>query len=147
MENQTKKVFCLQGVHDTGKSTTLRNLYEILIEKYDLNTEQDCDIKENGEIDILVVIHNVNGLTIGICSYGDSQADIQSRVPILVKENCDIIFCACHSYGYTVAEVEKLRKKGYEVNFEQKLVVEKKSDRENINYAQAEILLKYASLY
>ncbi len=146
MTNQTKKAFCLRGAANTGKSHTFRNLFNEIVEKYHLNKDQDCDIKENGKIDILVIIHNVNGLKIGICSYGDNQADIQSRVSILVKENCDIIFCACRTYGESLDETLKLCEIGYILKFISKQTSNNESEHDNINLNQAKALLAAAGL-
>jgi ABC-type phosphate transport system ATPase subunit len=109
-----KKVFALTGTTNTGKSTTIRTVYELLRAKYP-------DAKEEGgaklnRVDIKVVL-TINGVKIGIESQGDP--DKKSRLAQSLKEfvesGCSIIVCARRTKRRTFEIVEDLRTKGYEI--------------------------------
>ena len=84
------KLFALTGKYDSGKTSTIKLVYNILQEKFNL---QKIDDKN----DIKVIIE-INGVKIGIESEGDPQSEGGGRLKDSLKEfvssNCQIIICS-----------------------------------------------------
>ena len=97
-----KNIYCLQGIHDTGKTTTLRLLKDSIEGKYNVFS----NFPNNRGRDFYAVFENIKGYTIGICSEGDNIMGVDKKFKILEKANCDIIFCACRSFGKTVDYIQ-----------------------------------------
>ena len=149
--DQQKKLFCLKGRANVGKSAAMCLIYNKIMEKYHLNSEMDCDLYEpkflKGQLkEIVVVIRNVNGLTIGIISYGDWGDMVSKKLQLLTDRNCDIIFCTARTRGATVQEVRKMKEKGYEVKFVKKNIADSNTHYITVNEEQADKLLEMAGL-
>lgn len=141
----TKKLICLQGSPNTGKSYTIITLWKLILEKYKNDKDNDYVqfFADTDNYDFVGIITSVNGHKIGINSRGDDPRWIERWNKKLVDNNCDIIFCACHSYGKTVATVNSFEKSGYELEFIQKRSVDEKQLQIKINVAQANELLNF----
>jgi ABC-type phosphate transport system ATPase subunit len=109
---QIKKIFALTGVTNTGKSTTIRTVYNLLRAKYP-KAKEEPGAKLN-RVDIKVVI-TINGVRIGIESQGDpgKKSRLSQSLKEFVDSGCSIIVCARRKRGRTFEAVEELRKKGY----------------------------------
>ncbi|MGN1375570.1 MAG: hypothetical protein ACI4V5_03335, partial [Prevotella sp.] len=66
------------------------------------------------EDDITAVIE-VCGVLVGIESQGDPNSRMFNTLPELVRIGCEIIVCACRTWGETKQLVESLRKDGYDI--------------------------------
>ena len=145
MTKKTKKIICLQGSPNTGKSYTIITLWKLIPEKYKNDKDDDYVqfFADADNYDFVGIITSVNGHKIGINSRGDDPRWIERWNKKLVDNNCDIIFCACHSYGKTVATVNSFEKSGYEIEFIQKRQVDEKQLQIKINVAQANELLNF----
>ena len=146
----TKKIICLQGSPNTGKSYTIITLWKLILEKYKNDKDDDYVqfFADADNYDFVGIITSVNGHKIGINSRGDDPRWIERWNKKLADNNCDIIFCACHSYGKTEEAVIDLAKNGYEVEFIKKDTEEFDSEKKQnaMNKAQAKELLKTAGL-
>jgi hypothetical protein len=106
-----KKIFALQGVGNSGKSTTLRIFAEMLLDKgfISLTGKNFPEIKlgRTGKPKDFWQIFEVNGLRIGVTSSGDTFDIVRWQIDNLVKFKCEICFCACRTSGATVDAVEE----------------------------------------
>jgi len=131
-----KTVIALYGTANTGKSATLRKVYELLKAKH-----------PNGPVSNEIVHHdvraiiNINGHLIGIESQGDPSSRIFTSISMFVREKCDLIVCATRTRGQTVVAVENLKPK-YEINWIQKLREANEAKHEQANNALASDILK-----
>ena len=114
--SNTKKIICLKGKHDSGKTHSMIRLEKEIVKIY-----QNGDRKKNEilfediyEIDFVEILNDINGNKIGINSRGDDRKFIERWLEILAENKCNIIFCTCRSYGKTEEAVIKFAKKhGY----------------------------------
>lgn len=148
MLDKIKKIICLQGKHDSGKTKTLKKVCKIILEKYKTNKMSDCKtlFEDCYKYDFVKVINNVKGKKIGINTKGDEWHWLERWNKELAEQGCDIIICACRSRGKTVEQVKKMKRKGYLVEF----VVKERESVEAIfpqaNLESANELLKKAGL-
>ena len=142
------KMFVLQGVHDSGKTSTLTLLNELLRKKYP-NIEGNPKCSTRGKYKDFQVIYTltVNGkeLRIGIKTDGDNGDAVYGDVGSLVDDECNIIFCTCRSYGGTVEAVKRLSEEA-DVRFVKKTLEADESKRRKVNTADAQKLLALAGL-
>ncbi|MBQ9281451.1 MAG: hypothetical protein IJ207_04545 [Treponema sp.] len=150
MTKKTKKIICLQGSPNTGKSYTIITLWKLILEKYKNDKDDDYVqfFADTDNYDFVGIITSVNGHKIGINSRGDDPRWIERWNKKLADNNCDIIFCACHSYGKTEEAVIDFAKNGYEVEFIKKDTEESDSEKKQktMNKTQAKELLETAGL-
>lgn len=85
-------IIALRGIGNTGKSSTIRILYDLLLE----NGFQQVNYIDYGR-DFSAIFSN-NGQLIGITSSGDTYDLVHGRLQDLVNENCSICVCACRTY-------------------------------------------------
>ena len=91
-----KTIICLSSPGNTGKTSTIWKLFEILGGK---------NRKYYPEVEDKVLYRNYK---IGCMSTGDPGSSQEESLEKLLKEGCDIVVTACRSYGGTVEIVEKL---------------------------------------
>ena len=129
------KMFVLQGVHDSGKTTTLRILDELLRKKYpDMRGEPKYSTRgKNKDFQVIYTL-KVNGKKrlIGIKPDGDNGKAVYDDVGWLVDNQCNIIFCSCRSYGSTVESVKRLSEEA-DVRFVKKTREADESKRRKAN--------------
>lgn len=92
-------IFALQGSSSSGKSSTLIQLFNLIVAKYPGGTVQAL---HGGTKDVKVIVYPVNGKKIGIESQGDPNSRLQQSLTDFRNANCDIVFCACRTSGMTV---------------------------------------------
>jgi len=96
-----KQIIALAGVYDCGKTTTLRMIRDAIL--------QDLGGKiiggYNGQGDIKLII-DIKGFKIGIESQGDPRGRLDASLTEFVSIHCEVIICACRSYGQTRKRVE-----------------------------------------
>jgi phosphoribulokinase len=99
-----KRIVALQGSSNCGKSTTIRNVFKLLVEKYNIQPSQIQDYYQNHtqHPDCKVILKNVNGHKIGIEGQGDPNSRQEQSFDDFAKAGCDIIFCTCRTSGMTV---------------------------------------------
>ena len=101
--------YALQGSHDSGKTSTLKRVNEILRKKYTvINTIKDeSNSLGNPDYECIYDIKvNDKTIRIGIISGGDEWECIRKILQHFQRHQCEIVFCACRSRGKTVAEVK-----------------------------------------
>jgi len=115
-----KLMICLRMSHDSGKSGTIRALAELLMPNPavanahwfnpQLTPQEINALPKNiseWEFDICVAV-DVRKKHVGLSSHGDYPDIVKDCLESLVKDKCEIIFCACRSRGQTVTEVENI---------------------------------------
>ena len=142
------KMFVLQGVHDSGKTSTLRILDELLRKKYpDMSGEPKYSTRgKNKDFQVIYTLKvNGNKRLIGIKTDGDNGEAVYKDVGWLVDNQCNIIFCSCRSYGSTVESVKRLSEEA-DVRFVKKTLEADEAKRRKANVADAQKLLTLAGL-
>lgn len=141
-------MFVLQGVHDSGKTSTLTILDELLRKKYPgMSGEPTYSTRgKNKDFQVIYTL-KVNGkdLCIGIKTDGDNGEAVYGDVGWLVDNKCEIIFCACRSYGSTVEAVKRFSEEA-DITFVKKVPEADESKRRKANTADAQKLLELARL-
>ena len=132
-------VIALQGRASSGKTSTLVQVFKDLQVKYPTATVQVL----GGRSDIKVLLHGVNGKTVGIESQGDPNSRLQQSLSDFLAAKCDIIFCACRTSGMTVDWLNALTPR-HNVQFVQQNRVT--SGHAKANSAMAASLIKLAGL-
>jgi hypothetical protein len=135
-----KTVIALYGPANTGKSSTVKKVYELLKAKYP-NAPVTHEIIHH---DVRAII-KINGHSIGIESQGDPGSRIFTSISLFVQEECDIIVCATRTRGQTVEVIENLKPQ-YCVNWVQKLREPNEAQHEQINKALASDILKQVQM-
>lgn len=103
-----KLLSVVYGVSNSGKSTTLINLYNLLIQEPQLASSV-VQITQPFPSDIKPTMLNFTDndgkdIKVGIASAGDTEGVI--NVDFEKTITCDIAFCAAKSYGITVETIE-----------------------------------------
>jgi hypothetical protein len=103
-------IITLQGPPDSGKSTSIGMLLKSLPQQF--NTDVILPRFRPNSIDFFTIVQ-INGVLVGITSYGDSYNLITQRCQPFIVANCQIIICACHLEGRTVDAVNNIALQGY----------------------------------
>lgn len=98
-------IYALQGPGNSGKSSTLIQLLNLVVAKYPGATMQAL---HSGTKDVKVIVHPVNGKKVGIESQGDPSSRLEQSLTDFRNANCDIVFCACRTSGMTVDWIEAM---------------------------------------
>lgn len=104
-----KLVIANRGSKEQGKTSSIREVFNILDVKYPTNVYIDYG-------DILATIQ-IGDVLVGLESQGDPGSRIFDSLKKFVEFGCDVIVCACRSYGATTDAVYALANDGYQVIF------------------------------
>lgn len=85
-----KKIFVIYGSANSGKTSTVKSIYDYFHEKYNA---VETNLNKKLWKEILLTI-DVNGHKIGFFSRGDNPDDIINSLEILINVNSEIIVCA-----------------------------------------------------
>lgn len=96
---ELERVYALYGTSDSGKTSCLNQLIEILIEK----SEQAVLIENVGDVDRRAVFL-INGKYVGVSTQGDTKSQIKTHLDE-IECQCNIIFCATRTRGSTCVHV------------------------------------------
>ncbi len=90
-----------------GKSSTILELANLLINRFPSNKIIFCDKNTNNlTIDFRLIIE-INGKTIALESQGDPTTKLDQRLDdIATKYNPNILFCTCRTRGETVQAID-----------------------------------------
>ena len=102
-----KIVFANCGAGNQGKSSSVKEVYNLLNSKYKAKLLI-------GGVDVKATIQ-INGFLVGIESQGDPNSRMFQSLKDFVNMGCDIIVCACRSSGSTRKKVESLANLGYQI--------------------------------
>jgi len=128
-------IIVVKGVANVGKTQTIKNVYELLIKKYNNATKDHIIISA----DMRIVI-TINGIKIGIESQGDPSSRLFESIKLFVKIECDIIICATRTRGATVNIVNAQEPK-YSVIWHDKLKIKGKEAQLQANLKMANSII------
>ncbi|HEX6981291.1 MAG TPA: abortive infection family protein [Balneolaceae bacterium] len=131
--DNTMKIIALRGKSNIGKTTTIRNLYDIML--------SDGFAQEPGSFGGRTDIYDIvtkNNVLIGITSSGDTEDVLNSRLEMFNERECGIVICACRTRGGTN---EILDEYSDDINFIEKKIAED-GTQEELNREDAELLLE-----
>jgi len=98
-------IFALQGLSNSGKSSTLIQLLNLVAAKYPHATKQTLHRRSK---DVKVIVFPVNGKKVGIESQGDPSSRLKQSLIDFRNANCDIVFCVCRTSGMTVSWINAM---------------------------------------
>lgn len=133
-----KLIIALYNRGTTGKSTTIKKVYEKLksgFPEISMYTYYNNNL-DQGDISIMLFIKNI---LIGIESQGDPGSRVLRSIPTFVENNCDIILCATRTRGETV-KVVQLYEKEFEIKWIKKEISSTESGCNSSNEDQANII-------
>jgi hypothetical protein len=136
--NNMNRIIALRGRGNSGKSTTIRLLYDLLLQnRYQL-------ISSNFNVDggDFISIFAKNGKLIGVTSSGDTYDLVHHRLQELINANCNLCVCACRTFdrvppGTNAAIIEFT---DYENQFIEKTVEDNEATQRTSNESDAQIL-------
>lgn len=111
------KIIALQGPQNSGKTTAINELYDLLIKDsstYMLEEDKFSFYQEQKKQPLakdFFAIFKRGDITIGVSSYGDTSELIERSFDYFKKQNCDVSITACLTSGRTYNSV---------INFDQK---------------------------
>ena len=142
-------IFVLKGVSDSGKTTTLKLVDDLLNKKYS-NPEPIASKYSNNKPKDFWVIYdlNVNGkiIRVGLETGGDDHGYIYEDVKRFLLKKCEIIFCACHPSGKTLEAINTYKYHGGTVTFIETMKEPDKAKSDAKNKADALKLIQMAGL-
>ncbi len=106
-----KVVFANWGTAKQGKSSTVKQIAKIILEKYPEGITDPSPIIFGADINAIIKIGKIK---IGVESIGDPNSRLFDSLRYFVKMDCDIIICSTRTTGATVEAVEELFKRGYQ---------------------------------
>ncbi len=109
-----KLVIANVGKSCQGKSTSLK---EVLLNLFENGAKELEGVRIGSFEEDIKTIVTYRGVKIGIESQGDPNSRIFDSLPDFVNKKCDIIICACRTFGHTNKEVKELSNEGYHVLF------------------------------
>ena len=104
-----KLVIANRGSKEQGKTSSIREVFNVLAAKYPTNVYIDYG-------DIMATIQ-IGDVLVGLESQGDPGSRIFDSLKKFVELGCDVIVCACRSYGDTTNAVYALSNDDYQVIF------------------------------
>lgn len=132
------KITALQGKANSGKSTTIKLLPDIL--QQNGYSQVSGAFKSFGG-DILDVFENGH-MRVGITSSGDNYDQVYEKLQILVAAGCDICICACRTYDRLPpgSVAAALSFPGYSVQFVPKTYATSQAHEALANTSDANVL-------
>jgi hypothetical protein len=107
-----KTVFANWGTAGQGKSSTVKEIAQLILKNYPSATTDPVTIDFTFDIRVVITIGKIK---IGIESQGDPNSRLFDSLKYFVKINCDIIICSTRTSGSTVDAVNELYSKhGYD---------------------------------
>ena len=88
-----KCIICIFGNKDCGKTSSILELYKLLIEQGWLNAECPKTLSDD-----IYAVFEKSGITIGISSVGDPKTNQKELIERLINYTCDFIVCAARGY-------------------------------------------------
>jgi len=89
-----KTILALRGKANTGKSTTIRILHDLLMQ-YDFELINSNLANTEGDF---IAVFKKNGKLIGLTSSGDLYDFVHDNLVELIDDGCEICICACRTY-------------------------------------------------
>lgn len=107
-----KTVFANWGTARQGKSSTVKNVAQLVLKSYPAATIDPAIIDFSTDIQVVITIGKIK---VGIESQGDPNSRLFASLKHFIKMGCDIIVCSTRTSGATVDAINELYSKhGYE---------------------------------
>lgn len=132
-----KILFCLSGIQNSGKTSTLKMLYDKFKILPNFKSLKFLANKPDFSDEFIIAVNN-NNFRIGINTAGDVPSDITNTLNNF--KNCDHIICASRSRGATKDVVEKFAKNN---GFTPKFITKSHFETTPINKTEYDKLNKY----
>ncbi|MFY9085393.1 hypothetical protein [Aliarcobacter cryaerophilus] len=132
-------IFVLRGRARIGKTTTIKKVRELLLQKSGVK-EYKVEFEILNRVDIRVVL-DINGVLVGIETQGDPSSRLEESIELFIKAKCKIIVCASRTSGMTVDWINKYSK-AFNIEWIEKKNAENDSERENLNNKKAEEIVE-----
>ena len=129
-----KTIVAIYGSANLGKTTCIKKFFENFTVKHSseiLNINNLPEYKNDGD-DIAEIIILQNNVKIGVCSYGDNGANLET-LKKLSEENCKVIVCATRTKGSSTDSIYGI--KNYDIKW-----ISKAYFYENYSDAESEVL-------
>jgi len=133
-----KRIICLRGVSNIGKTETIKALAIKLLARKNKDVKwyypetspiKDTDLWKYTDIDV-EIIHNSNH--IGLSSRGDCEKLIKQSISRCIKNGCNIIFCTCRGKGKGMEYLKKVvASNGYSLIFTSPLTIGTKHNEDD----------------
>jgi len=128
-----KTLIALTGVANTGKTTTIKMVFDLLASRY--KHHWICEKRYKHDITAILTIESKGKRTrirkkIGIESQGDPGSRLQRSLRSFIKLNCKVIVCARRSQRRTFDDVEKL---AFNHRYQVKSFYQTKSSRNHLS--------------
>ncbi|KQP17034.1 hypothetical protein [Pseudorhodoferax sp. Leaf265] len=107
-----KTVLALSGSSNRGKSTTLNLVIDLLKAAYPHAQVEERRYKVDRTF-VLVI----DGRKVGVETQGDPASRLPTSLKRFVDAGCEVIVCACRSYGATTQSVEDLATRDYAIQW------------------------------
>src|ERR1043166_3523206 len=130
-----RTLIALRGTTHSGKSSTLREVYRRLLEE--AGEVRGAGNRGENVRDIRGGILVIQGVLVGFLSIAEPPLELEDRLACLADQGCVVVVCACRSDGATVAAVERMRERGFEIRRIAKERVVGEAEQERCNQAQA----------
>jgi hypothetical protein len=129
-----KKVIALEGPANSGKSETIRIVYEELTTRL-VRTRRHIrfSVEANRKPKETAAVLTVNGIKIGLVSEGDTPETLSKSLLSLELQGCTIIVCASRPTAKCREAVDGLSRSGYEIERIDKKQEPNESDRDSAN--------------
>ena len=107
-------IIAAKATKDCGKTTAIRSILFYLTKRHNAKVMPHPDLNPDlnnkypgvpGDVSAILEYQNIK---IGISSMGDSGPETKKLLDIFIKNDCNIIVCACHSWGATMAPIVAL---------------------------------------
>lgn len=128
-----KTIVAIYGSANLGKTTCIKKFFEIFTVKYSSEILNVNNLPEyENDYDIAKNIILQNNVKIGVCSYGDNCANLET-LKKLSEENCKVIVCATRTKGSSTDSIYEI--KNYDIKW-----ISKAYFYENYSDAESEVL-------
>lgn len=98
-----------RGKSNQGKSTTIRDIYYMLKDKYEPSNKT---IFGGSDVKAIIIVGEIK---IGIECQGDPSSRHGESIDQFVKEGCHVIISACRTKGETCQKMRSLKDNDYDV--------------------------------
>lgn len=127
-----KTLLALRGAANRGKSASLCRLIEMIRAAYPAAIFEEKRYK----VDITLIV-TIGGAKIGIETQGDPNSRLYTSLERFIELECQVIVCACRSYGATVNIVSAAGASGYQIKWFEKQKNENPREHAAANEAMA----------
>jgi hypothetical protein len=137
-------IYALFGRSGTGKSTTVRIIYDDLVRRYPANPPQILQI---GRRDVAAIFRGINGHVVGIESEGDPGPRLAASLAQFHQARCTVMICAVRGLSARAANYRVVQSyaPAYNVQFIPQLAVAPAQQQAN-NWATAQNIMRQAGI-